>query len=220
MAHRPRSQGYSVVGGGPRPTALILHGSKGLDAHLEAYERYARDLAAAGVDALLFSYYRPEDMAAINGAPNASVRERYYARSADRWVSVVRAVAKSTRGSGVASANVGLLGFSLGGFVAVAAASEPLFSVVTTFYAGLPEFYDHPIKSLPPLLDIHGDADRSVPLSQGLKLVAAAKHLGGVADVAVFRNEGHGFDLDPANRNASRARQRDIAFTTRWLVGG
>ena len=88
---------YVAPGTGPRSTVLILHGSKGLDAHLVAYERYAVDLAVSGMDALLFSYYGPGDLSAINDASNASGREALYAQRIGSWVSVVRAVAKTTR---------------------------------------------------------------------------------------------------------------------------
>ena len=141
-----------------------------------------------------------------------------YAQSIDRWVALVRDAATAAQMDERSSGRVGVFGFSLGGYVAVAAASRPLFSALNVFYAGLPTFYDQPIASLPPLLDIHGDADRAVPLSEGERLVAAAKQLGGVAELAVFHNEGHGFDLDLRNADAAAARQRAIAFASRWLA--
>ncbi|WP_131196930.1 dienelactone hydrolase family protein [Lichenihabitans psoromatis] len=208
---------YGAASRGKRPTVLLLHGSKGLDANYQAYDRYACDLAGANIDTLLFTYFQPGELKAINEARNASSREVEYARSVDQWVSLVRSVASMAREHENSSGSVGLLGFSLGGFVGVAAASDPMFSVLTVFYAGLPTFYTRRIDHLPPLLDIHGDADRSVSLSQGSKLVETAKRLGGVADLAVFRNEGHGFDLDLSNRDAFNARQRAIAFTAQWL---
>lgn len=209
---------YATRGLGKRPAVLLLHGSKGLKANFEAYDRYARDLAASGIDTLLFSYFQPEELKVINEARDGSARHRQYIESIDRWVSLVRSIADSAREHERNSGHVGLLGFSLGGFVAVAAASKPLFSVLTVFYAGLPTFYNHAINFLPPLLDIHGDADRAVSLSQGERLVTLAKRLGGVAELALFRNEGHGFDLDIGNRDAASARQRAIAFTSQWLA--
>jgi len=208
---------YTAPESGKRPTVLLLHGSKGLDAQISAYDRYARDLAKLNIDTLLFTYFQPDELATINEARTASVRKAQYARSVDRWVSLVRDIAIAAKDDDRSSGHVGLLGFSLGGLVAVAAASQPLFSVVTVFYAGIPSFYDHKITFLPPLLDIHGDVDQSVPLSQGSKLIATAKHLGGVADLAVFRNQGHGFDLDLTNPDATPARLRATAFISRYI---
>ncbi len=208
---------FIAPGSGRRPIVLLLHGSRGLDGRIEAYERYAQDLADAHIDAWLFSYFGPEDRSAIKAAGSEAGREAQYARMIDRWVTLVRAVAGVARDHTQSSGRVGLHGFSLGGFVAVATASQPLFSVLTVHYAGLPTFYRHEINFLPPLLDIHGDRDRSVSLKEGSNLVATAKRLGGVAELVVFPGEGHGFDLDPANRDGALARQRAIAFTTHWF---
>ena len=47
-------------GDAPRPAVLILHGRDGVRP-AEVYRRYVDELAAAGVDAGLFSYYSPAD---------------------------------------------------------------------------------------------------------------------------------------------------------------
>ena len=203
---------YSTSGVHSRPTVLLLHGSRGLAPHFDAYDRYARDLAGVHIDTLLFTYFRSNELAEINTANGSSEREKQYAISIDGWVALVRAVARAALAHERSSGEVGLLGFSLGGYVAVAAASRPLFSAMAVLYTGLPNFYGKPIKYLPPVLDIHGDADQSVPLTEGANLVAAAKHLGGVSKLIVFAHEGHGFDLDPSNKDAASARRQAIAF--------
>jgi carboxymethylenebutenolidase len=209
---------YLAAGTDRRPIVVLLHGSRGLSNHLPAYDRYARDLAAAGIDAWLFDYAQPDELAAIHSAGSAQRREALYARFGDGWVSLVRTVAAAALKQDSSSGKVGLLGFSLGGFVGVAAASRPLFSALVAFYAGLPAFYHPPIASLPPLLAIHGDADRAVPLSQGAALVARARQLGGAAELAIYAREGHGFDLDLGNRDSASARGRAVAFLRRSLV--
>lgn len=208
----------AVQGAAKRPTVLLLHGSKGLEAHRRAYEGYARDLAGLGIDTMLVSYLRPDDLAAIDRAQSVAQRRALYARSVDGWVSLVRGLAARAREGPGSSGHVGLLGFSLGGMVAVAAAGDPVFSVLTVFYAALPGFYHHSMDRLPPLLDLHGAADRSIPVSQGSRLVAEARRLGGVGELAVYANQGHGFDLDPANPDAAPARQRATSFIAHWIA--
>ena len=211
---------YKAPGSGKHPTVLLLHGSKGLNAQIQAYDRYARDLAGQNTDTLVFTYFQRNELKEIDEAHTASVRQAQYARLIDKWTSLIRTIASAARDGDQSTGHVGLLGFSLGGLIAVAAASQPLFSVLTVFYAGLPSFYDHRIMFLPPLLDIHGDADRSISMSQGSKLVETAKHLGGIGELIVFRNQGHGFDLDLANPDATPARRDATAFIARWIDRG
>lgn len=208
---------YLAAGGQKRPAVLLLHGARGLTAREAAYDRYARDLASAGIDAWLFTYYRPNEAAAIQQAAGGTAREALYAQFVDGWVDRIRRVGVQAQQQDRSSGKVGILGFSLGGMVGVAAANGPAFSALAVFYASLPQFYRPRLTSLPPLLDIHGDADRSVPLPLGSELVAAARNLGGVADLAIFRGQGHGFDLDLANPASEPARRAAIAFLARWL---
>jgi carboxymethylenebutenolidase len=156
--------------------------------------------------------------AIISAAGSSSRREIRYAQFIDGWVSQVRAIAEDALKQDLSSGKVGLLGFSLGGFVAVAAASQPLFSALVVCYGGLPDFYHHNLSSLPPLLAIHGDADQAVPVALGTALVAKANSLGGPADLALFKDEGHGFDLDLGNRDSASARGRAVSFLQHWLA--
>lgn len=208
---------YRAAGSRKRPVVLLLHGAKGVDAQAVAYDRYARDLAGAGLDAWLFSYYSPSEDLAIQRAAGGFEREALYSQFVDGWVDLVHGVAAKALQQGPGRAKVGILGFSLGGMVGVAAANGADVSALAVFYASAPTFYRPRLTSLPPLLDIHGDLDRSVPLAAGSKLVEAAKHLGGVADMAVYEGQGHGFDLDLTNPASEPARRRAIAFLAQWL---
>lgn len=210
---------YVAAGEGRRPAVLLLHGSRGLDAWKRRYERQAADLASAGLDAYLFSYYAPEELKAIAAAGGSSARVVLYRKFIDGWVALIRAIGDHALTQSRNSGRVGLLGISLGGMVGVAAASHPLFSALVVFYGGLPTFYSQPIAALPPLLVIHGDADRNVPLADGKNLVAKAKAIGGAADLVVYRGERHGFSLDPDNHDAAAANRQAQAFLLKHLAG-
>jgi carboxymethylenebutenolidase len=208
---------YLSAGPGKRPVVLLLHGSKGVDAQAVAYDRYARDLAGAGLDAWLFSYYRPSEACAIGQAADGAERERLYARFVEGWVDLVHGVAAEARRQIRSSGKVGILGFSLGGMVGVAAANGAAFSALAVFYACAPKFYRSALIALPPLLDIHGEADHSVPLAAGSELIAAARRLGGTANLAIYKGQTHGFDLDLANPMSEPARRSAVAFLAKWL---
>jgi len=211
---------YLAGGAGRRSAVLLLHGAKGLESRAPAYDLYARSLATAGLDAWLFSYYRPNQAIAIDQASDASEREDLYAQFIGGWIADIRLLTSHAKQQERSSGKVGLLGFSLGGMVAVAAANRSDIAALALFYAAAPRFYRPALVSLPPLLELHGDADRSVPLIQGAALVATAKRLGGVADLVVYAGQEHGFDLDPSNRDGERARRQATRFLTHWLPPG
>src|SRR5260370_24462972 len=47
---------YAADRDGTRPSVLILHGTNGFELNPSAYHRYAKALAAIGIDAYLLSY--------------------------------------------------------------------------------------------------------------------------------------------------------------------
>jgi carboxymethylenebutenolidase len=104
------------------------------------------------------------------------------------------------------SGRLGLLGFSLGGFVAAAtAARDDRVSALAVLYGGMPERIAPGVKRLPPLIELHGDADRNVAPADGEALVALAKSVGAPAEHIVYPGKAHGFDFadhDPATADA------------------
>lgn len=65
------------------------------------------------------------------------------------------------------SGRIGLLGFSLGGFIAAdTAAHDERVEASGVLYGGMPNATVSQVKHLPPVLELHGDADRNVPLHE------------------------------------------------------
>jgi carboxymethylenebutenolidase len=72
-------------------------------------------------------------------------------------------------------------------------------------YGGMPEKFAPEVKRMPPVIELHGDADRNVPPADGAALVALAKAVGASAEHVTFPGKPHGFDFaenDPATRTA------------------
>lgn len=183
---------YASERTGKRPAVLLLHGSRGFDLRLVAYERHANALAASGIDAYLVRYYTPADAHAIETMHTSASREAYEAGRFEAWASRVSSVLTGVLGRAENSGRIGLLGFSLGGFVAAAtAARDTRVAALAVLYGGMPEKIAAGVKHLPPLLELHGEADRNVPLANGEQLVRLGK--------------AHGFDFadnDPATADA------------------
>jgi carboxymethylenebutenolidase len=106
-----------------------------------------------------------------------------------------------------------LLGLSNGGFLAVGtAAIDQRIGALVVFYGGIARPIKDEITRLPPLLEVHGDADRIIPITQGRALVDRAKALGGEAEQIVYPGAGHGFGL-----TSDDARARAVDFLRRQL---
>jgi carboxymethylenebutenolidase len=194
---------YAAAGRAPRPAVLVLHGSSGLEADLPAYARHAQALAARGIDAHLMSYY----------APGTS----WPCACWDSWAAAVRDVAHAVLRRPESTGHIGLLGFSLGGGVAVASARDPRVAALVVISGVLPDEAWRP-ERWPPLLALHGDADTSVPLRDGTALVELARRRGGRAGLVAYPGAGHRLSTWD-EQAASDAVSRMIAFFRTELIG-
>jgi carboxymethylenebutenolidase len=99
-----------------------------------------------------------------------------------------------------------LLGFSLGGYVAAtAAARDARVSALAVLYGGMPDKIAAQVKHLPPMIELHGEADRNVPLARGEELVRLGKSVGAAAEIVRYKGKAHGFDFadnDPMTADA------------------
>ena len=197
---------YASERSGKRSAVLVLHGSRGFELRLAAYERYASALTADGFDAYFVRYYTAADEHAFEAMRTHESREPYEARRFDAWAARVSSVVSTVLANPDSSGRIGLLGFSLGGYVAAAtAARDTRVAALAVLYGGMPETIARQVKHLPPLLELHGEADRNVPLAKGEELVRLGKRLGSPAEIVTYPGKAHGFDFadhDPMTADA------------------
>ena len=111
------------------------------------------------------------------------------------------------------SGRIGLLGFSLGGYIAAnAAARDAHIAALAVLYGGMPDATLVRVKHLPPLIELHGDADRNVPIAKGRQLVALGKSLGTEAELVSYPGKPHGFDFSDTDPTAAEAIDRVCRF--------
>jgi carboxymethylenebutenolidase len=214
-AQRPlTAQLFSAPGTGRRPAVVILHGVQGLDAFPAFYQRYAAAIARSGIDAYLLAYYDESD-AVQTRSKIAEERHAVFDGRVRSWAASVSAVVGAILAERQSSGRVGLLGFSQGGFLATAvAAQDTRISPLAVFYGGIPSLLKNEISRLPELLELHGDADRVVPLAEGRALVDLARGLGQTSQMIVYPGAGHGF----ADADALDAQRRTLAFFAQRLL--
>jgi len=190
-----------------RASVLLLNGTRGFEFRLHAYERYANALSAKGIDAYLLRYLTAADTQLIeSGATDQRRREAYETRRFDGWAKRVSSVVTAILGRPDSSKQIGLLGFSLGGFVAAAAAArDQRIDALAVLYAGMPAAIASEVKHLPPLIELHGRADSNVAFTEGEQLVKLGKKLGAEAEQVPYPGKAHGFDLSETDPMAADA---------------
>ncbi|MBR0757120.1 dienelactone hydrolase family protein [Bradyrhizobium jicamae] len=196
---------YAADRGGKRPAVILLHGSRGFDLNRRAYERHVNALTAGGIDAYLARYFTDTDAQLLGKMTSPARREAYESERFNAWAERTSSVLTAVRGAH-GSGGIGLLGFSLGGYVAaVTAARDERVSALAVMYGGIPKDIATDVKRLPPLIELHGEADRNVPLAKGEELVRLGKAVGASAEIVRYPGKAHGFDFsddDPMTADA------------------
>ncbi|PDT91696.1 carboxymethylenebutenolidase [Bradyrhizobium sp. Y36] len=188
---------YAAATAGKRPAVIVLHGSRGIELRLRAYERYADALSVKGIDTYFLRYMTPADTAELMArSSTAESRKAYDAERFDGWADTVSVTVTTIVGRPDSSGRIGLLGFSLGGYIAAdAAARDMRIAALAVLYGGMPDAMAANVNHLPPLIALHGEADRNVPVAKGRQLVALGKSVGAEAEFVPYPGKAHGFDF-------------------------
>ena len=195
---------YASVKIGARPAILLVHGSGG---PLRGIDPFARQAAGMGVHVFVVHYF---DRTGHTWASPSTVQDFFM-----QWLETLRdAFSYVLAQPGVDPQRVGLLGFSLGGFLSLALATqEPRISAVAQLFGGLPEPFLPDAGKLPPVLILHGGRDTVVPVAEAEKLEALLKQHRIPFEIKIYSDQGHHF-TGLAQIDALR---RVVAFFRRYL---
>ena len=163
------------------PCVIVLHGASGLAAGNRFLAQVAGGFASLGFHTYLVHYF---ERTGTTYAGDATIQASFPAwretvRDAGAWVQRDHP-----------DARVGIFGYSLGGYLAVAtSAQDASVSAVVELAGGLAEGTT-PAK-LPPTLVLHGDRDTRVPFAEAGRLKATLERTGSVHEMHVYQGEGH-----------------------------
>jgi len=111
---------------------------------------------------------------------------------------------------------IGLLGFSLGAYLALSASAiDSRVQAVVEFFGGMPKEMKFFTRRLCPVLILHGEQDKTVPVEEAyhLQQILEKKHI--PYEMQIYPGVGHGFSGD-IWRDAGL---RTLAFFEKHLAG-
>jgi carboxymethylenebutenolidase len=189
--------------GGIRPAVLVLHGSGGVS----DFPEDVCELVNRGYITLAPHYF---ENTGTSWADLDSIR-----RHGLTWgQTLLDAVEFATRLPNVDSQSIGLLGFSLGGYLAIAvAAHDRRIKCVAEFFGGVPERFLPSIEHLPPTLILHGQDDEIVPVRHAEELKQLCEKKGFCFEMELYPGAGHNF----SGAFMHRAMERAIVFLDQRL---
>jgi carboxymethylenebutenolidase len=200
---------FEPKGAGKHPAVVVVHGADGLQSWLISltYRNLATELARHGYVVVLPHYFDRTD---TKTGDLKSMTTHFVT-----WMRTLGdAVALLEKRPDVDPDRIGLVGLSLGAYLSISnAAFDPRVKVVVEYFGGvLPPVADKATR-MPPVLILHGEKDRIVPIAEGRKVESWLKEKHWTYDMHVYPGQGHGF-LGPDNQDA---RRRTVEFLDRYL---
>jgi dienelactone hydrolase len=197
-----KSVAYEVFGEESNgPILIVLHGASGPDIPL--YRQQAQYFAAKGYTVLLPYYFD----ATVWSTPS---NENY-----TLWAKAVEDLVQQCRQSSKwSNRKIGLIGFSLGASVALAAGSQRVpVDAIAEWYGSLPDAFFLKLKAMPPLLILHGMQDQTIPIINAQQLVRLCGIAHFTCESHFYPDQAHGF----MGKALEDADQRTLDFLSRTL---
>lgn len=192
----------AVYGGhGAAATILFLRGGNPSDLALSRLQ--ARFFAEHGFRVLLPEY--------LSATPSAKPTAADYRR----WAQVVEDIVADLRAHPLAgNRKIALAGQGLGASVALVAATRKLEVEAIAEWSGLlPNEFFSQVQSFPPLLILHGEQDKQVPIVNARQLVRLCELKDFTCEAGIYPGEGHSF----GNGAMESTQQRALTFFRTYL---
>ena len=173
---------------GKHPALLVLHGSGGAASYW--MERFAPTMREAGVAIYAPHYFEK------TGTSRATTEKILDGRHFISWLTAIQDAVGYVADRGcVDGGRIGVLGISLGGYLAVALGIEDKrIRAVVELSGGVPLGWEaRMIRGMAPTLVLHGDRDEVVPVAEAYKLQALLEEYQIPHDVEIFPHQTHWF---------------------------
>ena len=188
------------------PTVLALYGSGG---GIEGMDKPASMLAEQGFAVFVLHYFDRTDT--TQATDKQTIFRHFPAWGKTVW----DAIGHIAQHPQVDPERIGLLGFSLGAYLALSVASvDSRVKVVVEFFGGLPKEMRLFMRRLCPTLILHGEADPIILVSEAYDLQALLEKKNVAYEMKIYPGQGHVFD----NETWQDAAQRSLHFLKKHLA--
>ncbi len=186
---------------------LVLHGAGGVDAGNRYVGQLAKAVAEHGCHTFIMEYF-------ARTATVYATEEIIWAHY-EAWLTTISdALTFMIAQRRAVPGHIGIFGYSLGGYLAVAHASrDARVGAVVELAGGIDPAIAATVSRLPPLLIVHGRDDQRVPFRHAEELETFARRLGSPVETEYLSNERH--ILSPMA--AIAALQRALRFFKKHL---
>jgi dienelactone hydrolase len=188
------------------PAVVALHGAGG---NVAGMERYASALAAQGFAVYLLHYF---DRTGTEAADKATILRNFPLWMKTLWdaISFVETQPQVDR------ERIALLGFSLGAYLSLAnSAIDPRVNAVVEFFGGMPKEMNLFMRRLCPVLILHGEDDKTIPVEEAYQLQKLLEKKGIPYEIKIYPGVGHGFENETIWRDAGL---RSLQFLRKYLA--
>ncbi len=171
-----------------RPALLLLHGSGGAVSYW--LQRFAPTIRQFGMGLYAPHYFDK------TGTQRATAETILDGKHFPAWLAAIDDAVSAIAGRpAVDPDRIGVLGISLGGYLAVAlAAQNRRIRAAVELSGGLPPGWDHRLSpAMAPVLVLHGDRDTVVPVSEAYRLRDALTEHRVPQQTEIFPGETHWF---------------------------
>lgn len=191
---------------GEYPIVLALHGSSGL---YSGSNQFPQMLADRGFAVFLPHFF---ETTGTTWASPPTIRD-----NAPTWIIAISDALDFAQDHPRSDRRrIGIVGFSLGAYLALGLASQQSrVKAVVDFFGGMPDHFADQVRHLPPVLILHGDQDTVVPVSEAHKLEALYRARQAPYEIKIYPNANHGFN----GFNMLDAGQRTYFFLKKYLAG-
>lgn len=201
-----RLDAYLPDSDGKLPTVLALYGSGG---GVSGMNEPASMLASQGFAVFVLHYFDR------TGTTHATDKQTIF-RNFPAWGKTVwDAISHLEQHPQVDPKRIGLLGFSLGAYLALSVASvDSRVKAVVEFFGGLPKEMKLFMRRLCPVLILHGEADPTVPVEEAYQLQKLLEKKGIPYEIKIYPGAGHAFE----NEIWRDAGMRTLQFLRKYLA--
>jgi carboxymethylenebutenolidase len=156
----------------------------------------------------------------------SQARPHAAALTADGVLADVDAALAFIEGAGFPADTAGVVGFCMGGTIALAVAVERQVGAAVTYYGsgilagrfGFPPMVESAPKLRAPWLGLFGDRDRNIPVDAVEQLAAAAAEADVPTEVIRYPDAGHGFNRDRSPDHDAAAADDAWMRTLDWFA--